>query len=174
MHKFLILFITTFSLLSCNQNKHSENKTLLKKYDKNGKLIVYNIDVYVDMWIKNKNLDVTVIDTFYINQKARALKDIKNGKLIYFGFHPREFEKLTKMLSKYGIEAKEHLAGCVRIGGFNPYGYEDEMYDEINKRFGENFIDSLYRIAQKEYITQHPNEEYVEDGEDLRAKYLIK
>ena len=77
MHKILFLFLTTFTLLSCNQNKDSVKKTPLKKYDENGKLIVYNIDVYVDMWIKNKNLDVTVIDTFYINQKARALKDIK-------------------------------------------------------------------------------------------------
>lgn len=126
------------------------------------------------MWIKNKNLDFTVIDTFYINQTARALKDIKNGKLIYFGFHPRKFEKLTKMISKYGIETKEHLASCVRMGGFNPYGYEDEMHNEVNRKFGENFIDSLYTIAQKEYVIENPNEDYLEDGKDLRGKYLIK
>jgi len=172
MRKILFLFLTTFTFLSCNQNKDSEKKPPLKKYDENGRLIVYSEEVYGKMWSENKNLDVTVIDTFYINQKARAIRDIKNGKLIYFGFHPREFEKLTKMLSKYGIETKEHLASCVRMGGFNPYGYEDEMYHEINRRFGENFIDSLYRIVQKEYITEHPNEEYVEDGIDLRKKYL--
>jgi len=170
------LIITPLIILafSCNQKLEVENKTILKKYDENGKLIVYNQEVYAEMWVKNKNLDVTVIDTFYINQKARAVNDIKNGKLIYFGYHPREFEKLTKKLSKYRIETREHMSSCVRIGGFNPHGYQEEMYDEINRRFGRNFIDSLYLISQKEYVIEHPNEQYISDGIDLRKKYLGK
>ena len=32
---------------------------VLKKYDENGKLIVYSEEVYFKMWIKNKNLKVT-------------------------------------------------------------------------------------------------------------------
>lgn len=170
----LIIIPLIILAFSCNQKLEVENKAILKEYDENGKLIVYNPEVYAEMWVKNKDLDVTVIDTFYINQKARAVKDIKNGKLIYFGYHPREFEKLTKMLSKYRIETREHMSSCVRIGGFNPYGYQEEMYDEINRRFGKNFIDSLYLISQKEYVIEHPNEEYISDGIDLRKKYLGK
>jgi|SRR5690606_16678050 len=161
----VIIFIVSFMLFSCSQ------KTELEKFDKNGKLIIYNEDVYARMWLENKNLDVTVIDTFCINQKNRVLKDIESGKLIYFGFHPREFKNLSKMLHKYGIETKEHLSRSIRLGGFEPYCYEEEMYNEIVKKYGETFIDSLLEIATKEFILENPNIEYIKDGIDLREKY---
>ncbi len=168
MNKVLVLFLLTFILTSCNRKKE------LEKFDKKGNLIVYSEEVYMNMWIKNRNLKVTVIDTFCINQKSRAIRDIKNGKLVYFGYHPREFKKMSKMLSKYGIEIKEHLARCVRKGGFEPYCYHEEMYKEINRKYGENFIDSIFKIAQKEYVLENPNVEYMEDGIDLREKYILK
>ncbi|OYU82104.1 MAG: hypothetical protein CFE23_02075 [Flavobacterium sp. BFFFF1] len=161
------LFFLFFSLSGCN------NKVELEKCDKNGKLIVYSERVYSEMWIKNKKLNVTVIDTFCINQKAKALEDIRNGKLVYFGFHPREFKKMTAILKRFGIETKEHLSRCARIGGFEPYCYQNAMYDEINRKFGENFIDSIFRVAQKEYIIENPNVEYFDDGIDLRKKYKV-
>lgn len=109
-----------------------------------------------------------------MNQKSRAIRDIKNGKLIYFGFHPREFKKMSKVLGKYGIQIKEHLRGCTRIGRFEPYCYQDEMSREIDRRYGENFIDSIFKIAQREYVIENPNVEYMEDGIDLRQKYILK
>ena len=166
MNKLIQIFILSLILNSCNKT------TELEKCDKNGNLIVYNEEVYAKMWIKDRNLKVTVIDTFCINQKSKAIKDIQNGKLIYFGFHPREFKKMSKLLSEFGIETKEHLGSCVRMGGFEPYCYQDEMYKEISKKYGENFIDSIFKIAQKEYILENPNVEYMEDGIDLRKKYL--
>lgn len=167
-----LLFILIFlALQSCN-NKTSETK--YPKYDKKGKLIVYSEEEYIKMWIKNKKLDVTIVDTFCINQKERALRDIKKGKLIYFGFHHVLEPKLIKRLKKYNISYKEHLGRCTRIGGFEPYCYQEEMWKEIDKRYGENFIDSLVETVKKEYIIEHPNEEYMEDGIDLRTKYLPK
>ena len=171
MNKLLIAFLMTIVLNSCG-NKTETKK--LTKFDKNGKLIVYSEEVYEKMWMKNRNLKVTIIDTFCINQKYKAIKDIKNGKLIYFGYHPREFKKLTKMLSKYGIETKEYLGSCIRMGDFEPDCYQKEMWEEIDKRYGENFIDSIFKIAQKEYIFENPNVEYIEDGIDLREKYKVK
>lgn len=171
MNKVLILFLLTFVLNSCTGKKESEE---LKKFDKKGNLIVYSEEVYAKMWIKNKNLKVTVIDTFCINQKSKAIRDIKNGKLICFCFHPREFKKMSKMLSQYGIETKEHLRSCVRMEGFEPYCYQDEMSQEIDRKYGENFIDSIFKIAQKEYVIENPNVEYWEDGIDLREKYILK
>lgn len=163
---FLILFILPLILNSCKEEVE------LKKYDKNGNLIVYNEEVYVKMWVKNKNLKVTVIDTFCINQKSRALKDIKNGKLIYYGFHPREFLKMKKILSQFGIETKEQSRRSVRLGGFEPYCYENEMLNEIHRKFGKNFIDSIFKVAQKEFILENPNVVYIEDGIDLRKKII--
>lgn len=61
MNKVLLLFLLTFMLNSCGRKKEAEE---LKKFDKKGNLIVYNEEVYFNMWIKNRNLKVTVIDTF--------------------------------------------------------------------------------------------------------------
>ncbi|MFZ0599455.1 MAG: hypothetical protein WAM46_20880, partial [Flavobacterium sp.] len=134
MNRIVIVFLIIFVMNSCVQ------KEKLEKYDKNGKLIVYSKEVYINMWMKNKKLDVTVIDTFCINQKAKAIKDIKRGKLIYFGFRPYEFKILSKMLNKYGIESKEYLGSCIRFGDFKPDCYQNAMWEEISKRYGENFI----------------------------------
>jgi hypothetical protein len=48
------------------------------------------------------------------------------------------------------------------------------MYKEINKRFGKNFIDSLSEVSKKEFVIENPDIEYIEDGVDLRKKYLQK
>lgn len=169
MSKILSIFIVSVIVISCVEKSESNS---LAKFDKNGKRIVYSEEVYSKMWIENKDLDVTVIDTFCINQKSRALRDIKNGKLVYFGFHPREFPKMTEILSQFGIETKEHLRRCIRIGGFEPYCYQDEMDREISRKYGENFIDSIFKVAQKEFILENPNVEYIEDGIDLRKRIL--
>ncbi len=171
MNKILLLFIFFFTQLSCTKKTDTEK---FPKYDKNGNLIVYNIEEYSKLWFKNRKLKVTVIDTFCINQKEKAIKDIKNGKLIYFGFHPYEFPKMTKILSKYGIQTKEHLGGCLGMGGFEPFCYQEEMYKEINRKYGENFIDSIFKIAQREFVIENPNVEYMEDGIDLREKYRLE
>ncbi|MFY7733358.1 MAG: hypothetical protein ACOVSR_07715 [Bacteroidia bacterium] len=165
--KISITFLLLFLLFSCDKNVE------LEKFDKDGNLIVYSEEVYTKMWIKNRNLKVTVIDTFCINQTAKAHKDIEKGTLIYFGFHPYEFEKLKKMLSKYGIETKEHLRRCTRIGGFEPYCYQNVMRNEIDRKYGKNFIDSITEIAKREFVQENPDIEYIEDGIDLRKKYSI-
>lgn len=171
MNKIMVLLFVAFVGSSCNKRNEVE---ALPKHDKNGNPIVYSEQVYIQMWAKNRNLKVTVIDTYCISQKARAIKDIKKGKLVYSGFHPREFEKMSKILSRYGIETKEFLGRDVRMGGFEPYCYENEMDKEINRKYGENFIDSVFRVAQKEFILENPNVEYIEDGRDLREKYLTE
>ncbi|MFC7773664.1 hypothetical protein [Flavobacterium sp. GCM10027622] len=169
MNKLFIVFLIPLFLHSCNPKKDTEK---FPAFDKNGKLNVYSEEVYTKMWMKNRNLKVNVIDTFCINQTAKAKKDIQNGKLIYFGFHEREFPKMTKILSQFGIETKEHLGRCVRLGGFEPYCYQKEMYKEIDRKYGENFIDSIFKVAQREFIIENPNIEYIVDGIDLRKKIL--
>lgn len=170
MNKLLILFLIALAISSCDNKKVEPEE--FAKFDKNGNPIVYSEEVYALMWTKNRNLKVTVIDTFCINQKKRAIEDIRKGKLVYYGFHPYEFKKMAKILKDYGIETKEFLGRDIRMGGFEPYCYENEMGKEINKKYGKHFIDTIFRVAQKEYILEHPNEQYLEDGIDLRKKYL--
>lgn len=56
----------------------------------------------------------------------------------------------------------------MRSGGFEPYCYQYEIYREINRKFGEGFIDSLSEAAKKEFVLENPEMEYIEDGIDLR------
>jgi hypothetical protein len=171
MNKILITFFVTFIINSCVKKTENEE---FPKFDKNGQLIVYNANVYAELWMKNRNLKVTMIDTFCINQTKRATNDIKNGKLIYSINKSFEFEILKKKLLKYGIETKEFYGTCIRWGSFEPYCYQNEMWKEIDKKFGEKFIDSLSEIAKKEFVLENPNVGYMEDGIDLREKYKNK
>ncbi|WP_282788119.1 hypothetical protein [Flavobacterium croceum] len=168
MNKLFLIFILSLILNSCNQ------KVELEKYDKNGNLIVYSEQVYSEMWLKNKNLKVTVIDTFCINQKKRAIDDIKKGKLIHFTTEALTFNKISRLLNKYGIQTQKNYSRCARMSGFDPNCYENEMENEIEKRFGKKFIDSLSEIALKEFVTENPDKPWTRDGVDLRKKYNIK
>lgn len=169
MKRVFPFFIVLLSFFSCKE------KDEYPKYDKNGTLIVYNEEEYTKLWIKNRKLKVITVDTFCINKTEQAKKDIKKGKLIYFGFNnPPIFKKLTLMLSKHGIETREMLRSCIRMGGFEPYCYQDLMNEEIYKKYGTKFIDSLTEIAKREYIIENPDKEYFENGIDLREKYLKK
>ena len=169
MNKVFIVFLITLILNSCNKKTEAEK---LSKFDKNGKMIVYNEGVYAEMWMKNHNLDVTVIDTLCINQKAKAINDIKNGKLIYFGLIPEQFKgKVVKIFSEHGIETKEHFGHCVRMKGFEPYCYQNEMYKAILKKYGDNFIELTFENAKKEFVKENPKTEFTEDGIKLSEKY---
>ncbi|NMH26980.1 hypothetical protein [Flavobacterium silvaticum] len=163
----IILFLSLF-IISCNKERE------LQRHDINGRLIVYNEEVYANMWAKNRKLNVTVVDTFCINQKTRASDDIKNGKLIYFSPPALEFEKLKNILKVYGIETRKIYTRCARLGGFEPYCYEIEMQHEIEKRYGRQFIDSLSEIALKEFVIENPDQPWIKDGVDLRKKYNLK
>ncbi|SEP58349.1 hypothetical protein [Flavobacterium urocaniciphilum] len=164
--KIIFLFILLLNFTSCKQKKEFE------KYDKNGNPIVYNEEEYFKIWTKDKNIKVTIIDTFCINQKKRALKDIQKDDLIYFRPDFLEYNILSNKLKKYGIKTKGFHRSCLRFGEFEPYCYQDEMYNEICKRFGENFLDSLTQEAKKEFVIKNPKQRYIEDGIDLREKYL--
>ena len=162
------IFLTIILNSCAGKNETTE----LATFDKNGKVIVYNEGVYAKMWMKNHNLDVTVIDTLCINQKARAKNDIKNGKLIYFGLIPEQFKsKVIKTFRQHGIETKEHLGRCVRMKGFEPYCYQNEMYKAILKKYGDNFIDLTFENAKKEFVKENPRTELTEDGIKLTEKY---
>jgi hypothetical protein len=46
------------------------------------------------------------------------------------------------------------------------------MRNELSKRFNKTWIDSMERIALKNYIIKNPTKPYIENGIDLREKYL--
>lgn len=150
-------------LISC---KNKEENTAIKT--------VYNIEEYMELWVKDRNIDnkIKAVDTFCINQTKRAKEDIKNGKLTYFmSEFECEFNGMKKLLSKHNIKVENYIHHCVIMGGFRRNCYQIEMWSEINKRFGEKYIDSLMKLAEKEFVINNPDSVYIRNGIDIRRKY---
>lgn len=123
--------------------------------------------------MKDKNIKVKVFDTFCENQTKRAKRDIGSNQLIYFdpsGYY--EHEELGELLKKYDIETKRYNRYCIRVASFNLYCYQDLMKDEIEKRYGKTFLDSLWKIAERNFVLKYPDSLYIKDGRDIREKYL--
>ncbi len=163
-----ILFLILLS--SCEQKgkSHSINPS--------EPLTVYNQETYYDLWEKNKHLKVKVIDTSCTNERKRAESDIKSGKLYYFYSKVwYEWKEMAELLAEYHIEYKDYDHNCFGPPpGFENDCYEKLMWAEIDKKIGENTIDSLWKIAERNFVLKYPDSLYIKDGMDIREKYLAK
>ena len=163
--KFDYIFILAFLFFISCKEREIENSDDIN--------IVYNIDEYMKLWIKDKNVKVEIIDTFCENQTKKAKRDIANNKLTYFdpyGYY--EHEELGELLHEHNIKIERYNRYCVSVASFNPYCYQDLMRDEITKRYGETFLDSLWKIAEKNFVLKYPDSLYIKDGRNVREKYI--
>jgi len=151
-----ILFFLVY-LTSCNKNKET--------------LTIYNQNVYIEMWKKNKAINVKIVDTSCINQTKRAKFDIKKGKLIYFDNELRyESKEMAKLLKNYNIEISDYNSSCIGPPpGFENYCYQKVMWNEIDSKLGRKTLDSLWEVALISYVLKNPNKEYIID---IRTKHL--
>ena len=104
-----------------------------------------------------------------------AEKDIKNNKLTYFHYFGmvvqyRSNKEMNKLLSNYNIRIDSAAYYCT-VPGELQNCYAQKMEQEIDKRFGKNFIDSLRIIAEKQYVKNNPNKIYSFDECDTIARY---
>jgi hypothetical protein len=164
--KFRILFFLIL-LSSCK-----EDDKAISSY-----ITVYDSETYMELYLRNKNANIVVIDTVCFNQRRKALSDLDKGKLYYF--HSKtwpEWKEMEELLVKYNIEFKNHEVTCLRNfpPEFDESCYEEVMWTEINKRIGESVIDSLWLIAERNFVLKYPDSLYMKDGIDVREKYLSK
>lgn len=149
----LILSFFFLIILACNK------KVETKKSNTNDSIVVHNED---EMY-KAQNGKIKVIDTTCINEQKRALNDIKNGKTVYYFFNGmtkmyRSNKEMGQILSKYKIEIDSAMTSCIAPPkGFTINCYISVMRDEIEKRHGKKFIDSIRVLAEKLYAENHPN-----------------
>jgi len=180
MKLFQIITSSIFLLISCNtsNDKQIENKTVDKMFTKQAVELdtIYNSEVAENLWRKNDTVKAVIIDTACLNQRKRAVTDIINGQLCYYNsFAHYEAPQMIELLDKYDIEFQDFFAS--HFGpppGFTRYCYEEIMHTEIYNKFGENFIDSLWLIAEKQFVLKYPDSIYIKDGMDIRQKYLTK
>lgn len=171
MRRLFLLFSLQFIFLSCEEKIKSQ----FPKYDSNGTQIVYNEEEYSKLLIKNNNIKVITVDTFCNNSTKRVKSDIKKGKLVFFNSSDLILTRhISDLLKKYGIETRTYARSCIRLNGFNPYCYQELMNEEVVKKYGPKFIDSIKELAKRNYIVENPDKAYFENGKDIREKYLKK
>lgn len=103
------------------------------------------------------------LDSLCKVETERAENDIKKGKIVYFHFfgmvaqYDSDFE-FNELLLKNNIKIDSAMYYCT--ADELEYCYSNRMYREIENHYGKNFIDSLRYIADKQFITKHPNKIY--------------
>lgn len=118
-----------FTLLSCE--KSSAQIQAKKNKKQKGKIAV--IDSENKYW-----------DSICKLETKNAEKDIKQNKLTYFHYFGmvvqyRSNEEMNKLLSKYNISIDSASYYCT-VPGELQNCYAQKMRQEIDKRFGKNFI----------------------------------
>ncbi|WP_291135178.1 hypothetical protein [Flavobacterium sp. UBA7663] len=153
------LFPIIIAVLLCNCKKPNE-------------VVAYNQIDFLNL--QKSNATVKTIDTACINQTRKANADIQRNRLTYFISDAESFDsELQELLKRYNIRLKSHsFSDIAAPEGFRNYCYENLMLEEILKRFGENFLDSITKEAVKNYVINNPDKPYIESGRDLRELYL--
>lgn len=165
--------ILLFLFISCNNANEKANDIA----DKSKTANAYSWEEYENIKSKNPNQNINVIDTICPFETKKAKADIANGNLVYYcGNYPEVVVKeLEILMLPYHIKAQYTSYSCIPPPkGFTENCYGQLMYDEIEKRYGEKWIDSLERLAVKNYVIKHPNQPYDENGIDLRTKFIKK
>lgn len=164
--KILLVLFVIFSLFSCKEDN--------------------TINVYSEEDLdKNRGKKIRIIDTLCINQKKKAIEDIKKGK-VYTNISEInftksyiidiEYKKIETLLLKKGIQIDTtFFPDCFgRPEGFKKYCYQDIMRKEILKKYGSKLIDSLKSIVEKEYVLNHVDNIYDMHDCDRNSIYQDK
>jgi hypothetical protein len=156
----IIYYITLFALISCGKS-NSQNQAKKSKTQK-GKIVeIYSENKYWDSICKLETKNVE--------------KDIKQNKLTYFHYFGmvvqyRSNEEMNKLLSKYNISIDSAPYYCTAPGQLQNC-YANKMRQEIDKRYGKKFIDSLRVVAEKQYVKNNPNKIYEFQECDTLSRY---
>lgn len=105
-------------------------------------------------------------DTTCIAEIEQAKRDIAQKQFFYcdnfgLGVDPVRAEKeLRAALDRIGIGYRLDDIPCVVREGFEDNCYCRFMYEQIGKKFGEGFLDSLSFVADSLYVRTHPDVVY--------------
>lgn len=168
--KYLAFIFLSLSLISCNKKIDVKNN---KENNWNDSIIIYSED---DIYKIERGM-IKVIDTACINEEKRAKADIKNGKVVYCFFNGmtemyRSNKEMKELLLKYNIQIDSALTSCFPPAkGFRRNCYISIMMEEIIKRHGKSFIDSIRAQAEKKYVLNHPKTIYRFEECDTISRY---
>lgn len=106
-------------------------------------------------------------DTVCIKEISEAEKDIKSNKLSYcnyvgnIGFHALRAEKEMDSLLKFNkVSFQNESSPCIVENNKKYHCYCEIMQEEIDKRFGKNYIDSLLNKADSLHVLKNLDKTY--------------
>lgn len=125
-----------------------------------------------DRWIKEEK---KYWDSTCQAETKRAKFDIKNKKLVYFHYFGmvkqyRSNEEMNVLLRKNNIQIDSTAYLCT-VPAELQNCYATVMGEEIDKKFGWKFIDSLRNIAEIQYVKKNPDKIYDFDECDQIPRY---
>ncbi len=148
---------------------------LLTSCQNNDAVKVYSVEEYYKVKKENPKIEIIVSDTVCEFQINKAKKDIENDSLVFHSYHytPEVVDELKVLLKPFKIyPIYSNSSSISSVAGFKSQCYQETMRNELSKRFNKTWIDSMERIALKNYIIKNPTKPYIENGIDLREKYL--
>ncbi|MDY3521954.1 hypothetical protein PG614_09965 [Riemerella anatipestifer] len=156
-----IVVLLTFLLINCKSQNHIQIKT--------------EYEPIAGVSIPMEQEEIKYWDSLCTAETKRAKIDINNGKLVYthlLGMIEmyRSNTEMDSLLAKYSISTAEDAYFCtVPWGKQNCYG--KEMENEISKRYGIKFIDSLRQIAENTFVHKHRNDIFKFEDCDMTSRY---
>ncbi|MFL9834606.1 hypothetical protein [Chryseobacterium terrae] len=126
----------------------------------------------MDKWIAEEK---RYLDSACQAETKRAKTDIKKNKLVFFHYFGMVEQykgnaEMNELLKKNNIEVDSALTYCmVRSNLQNCYA--NVMRQEINKKFGSKFIDSLRKVAEVEYVKKNPSKIFRFEECDWVSRY---
>ncbi|WP_412464416.1 hypothetical protein [Flavobacterium mekongense] len=148
---------------------------LLTSCQKNDAVKVYSVEEYYKVKKENPKVEIIISDTVCEFQIKKAKKDIENDSLVFDSYHytPEVVEELKVLLKPFKIYPRYANSSSISpIAGFKNQCYQETIRNELSSRFNKTWIDSMERVALKNYIIKNPTKPYIENGIDLREKYL--
>ena len=164
----IILFLLIATLTCCKKSNSAKPEKI-----SNDSIVIYSIDDYY----KSKSKKKKIIDTLCVFEEKRAKTDLRNGKLTYtliygLGLYDYSNKEMSNLLSNYSISLDSVANGCDRPPkGFSRNCYEKIMNSSIEKKLGNFFIDSLRKIADRQFFENHPKHILHWSECDLKSRY---
>lgn len=136
---------------------------------------------------------IRIVDTACQNATRKAEKDIRNGKLVLnitYIYRPFRHDTIIREKHIPGFDVESEVIPLVTEFGisidsnvlpihdivmtydyyFRKHCYETRMRDAVIEKFGDTFIDSLKKTAEKKYVEKHPDLVYEADTFDSPGK----
>lgn len=164
-------FFSSIIILTCftMKNKRFENKSESFYSIKSDTI---SDSLKMDKWMVEER---KYWDSTCQSETKRAGADIEKNKLVFFHYFGMVEEhkgnaEMNELLKKYNIEVDTTLSYCTVPSNLQNC-YANVMSDEIDKRFGSKFIDSLRHVAKIRYIKKNPDKIFRFEECDWISRY---